>query len=33
MASPIIKYDRTSRGAIAYLSLASEMLNREEKAA
>ncbi len=30
---PVIKYDRTSRGAIAYLSLASEMVNREEKAA
>ena len=30
---PVIKYDRTSRGAIAYLNLASEMVNREEKAA
>ena len=30
---PIIKYDRTSRGALAYLALAGEMLNREGKAA
>ncbi len=30
---PIIKYDRASRGAIAYLALAGEMLNRAGKAA
>ena len=30
---PVIKYDRTSRGAIAYLSLAGEMINREQQAA
>ncbi len=30
---PIITYDRASRGALAYLALAGEMLNREEKAA
>ena len=30
---PILKYDRTSRGALAYLALAGEMLNREGKAA
>ncbi len=30
---PVIKYDRASRGAIAYLALAGEMLNRDEKAA
>ena len=30
---PVIKYDRTSRGAIAYLSLASEMVSREKQAA
>ncbi len=30
---PIIKYDRASRGALAYLALAGEMLNREGKAA
>ena len=30
---PVIKYDRTSRGAIAYLNLASEMINREQQAA
>ena len=30
---PVIKYDRTSRGAIAYLSLAGEMMNREKAAA
>jgi chromosome partitioning protein len=30
---PIIKYDRSSRGALAYLALAGEMLNREGKAA
>ena len=30
---PAIKYDRTSRGAIAYLTLAGEMLKREEKVA
>ena len=28
---PIINYDRTSRGALAYLALAGEMLNREGK--
>ncbi len=30
---PIIKYDRTCQGALAYLALAGEMLNREGKAA
>ena len=30
---PIIKYDKTSRGALAYLALAGEMLNRAGKAA
>ena len=30
---PAIKYDRTSRGAIAYLTLAGEMLNRGKRAA
>ena len=30
---PVIKYDRTSRGAIAYLNLAGEMMNREKIAA
>ena len=30
---PIIKYDKASRGALAYLALAGEMLNREGKAA
>lgn len=30
---PILKYDKTSRGALAYLALAGEMLNREGKAA
>ncbi|MBI2970466.1 MAG: ParA family protein [Gammaproteobacteria bacterium] len=30
---PIIKYDRTCQGSLAYLALAGEMLNREEKAA
>lgn len=30
---PIIKYDKTSRGAIAYLNLAGEMMNREKQAA
>jgi len=30
---PIITYDRTSRGALAYLALAGEMLNRQGKAA
>ncbi|MGH8631894.1 MAG: ParA family protein, partial [Burkholderiales bacterium] len=30
---PIIKYDRSCQGALAYLALAGEMLNREEKAA
>ena len=30
---PALQYDRTSRGAIAYLTLAGEMLNRRNKAA
>ena len=30
---PAIKYDKTSRGALAYLALAGEMLNRSGKAA
>ena len=30
---PIIKYDKTSRGALAYLALAGEMLRRESTAA
>ena len=30
---PIITYDRSSRGALAYLALAGEMLNRQGKAA
>jgi chromosome partitioning protein len=30
---PIIKYDRGCQGALAYLALAGEMLNREGKAA
>ncbi|MFT5350974.1 MAG: chromosome partitioning protein [Planctomycetota bacterium] len=30
---PIIKYDRASKGSLAYLALAGEMLNREGKAA
>ena len=30
---PVIQYDRTSRGAIAYLNLAGEMINRENQAA
>ena len=30
---PVIKYDRTSRGALAYLNLAGEMINREKQAA
>ncbi len=30
---PVIRYDKSSRGALAYLALAGEMLNREEKAA
>ena len=30
---PIIKYDKTSRGALAYLALAGEMLRRESAAA
>jgi chromosome partitioning protein len=30
---PIITYDRASRGALAYLALAGEMLNRQGKAA
>ncbi len=29
---PIIKYDKTSRGAIAYLALAAELVRREEEA-
>ena len=29
---PVIKYDRTSRGAVAYMSLAGEMINREKAA-
>jgi chromosome partitioning protein len=29
--APIIKYDRTSRGAIAYLALAGELLRREHE--
>ena len=29
---PVLKFDRTSKGAQAYLALAGEMLNREEKA-
>ena len=29
---PVIKYDRTSRGAIAYLNLAGEVINREKAA-
>ncbi len=29
--APIIKYDRTSRGAIAYLALAGELLRREQE--
>jgi chromosome partitioning protein len=28
---PVLKFDRTSKGAQAYLALAGEMLNREEK--
>ena len=27
---PVIKYDKSSRGAIAYLALAGEMLRREK---
>ena len=30
---PVIKYDKSSRGALAYLALAGEMLNREGQAA
>ena len=30
---PVIKYDRTSRGAIAYLALAGEMLRRHDESA
>ena len=30
---PVIKYDKTSRGAIAYLNLAGEVINREKQAA
>ena len=30
---PILKYDRACQGSLAYLALAGEMLNREEKAA
>ena len=30
---PVIKYDKTSRGAIAYLNLAGEMMGREKQAA
>ena len=30
---PVLKYDKASRGALAYLALAGEMLNREGKAA
>ena len=30
---PVIKYDRTSRGAVAYLNLAGEMITREKQAA
>lgn len=30
---PVIKYDRNSRGAVAYLHLAGEMINREKRAA
>jgi chromosome partitioning protein len=30
---PVIRYDRTSRGAIAYLGLAGELMRRERKAA
>jgi chromosome partitioning protein len=30
---PVIKYDRASKGSLAYLALAGEMLNREGKAA
>lgn len=30
---PVLQYDRTSRGAIAYLTLAGEMLNRRNRAA
>lgn len=30
---PVLKYDRNSKGALAYLALASEMVRRDEKAA
>ena len=30
---PVLQYDRQSRGAIAYLALAGEMLRRQEQAA
>jgi chromosome partitioning protein len=30
---PVLKYDKSSRGALAYLALAGEMLNREGQAA
>jgi chromosome partitioning protein len=30
---PVLKYDRTSRGAIAYLALAGELLRRNDEAA
>jgi len=30
---PVIKYDKSSRGALAYLALAGEMLRRENLAA
>ena len=30
--TPILQYDRTSRGAIAYLALAAEMVRRQEEA-
>lgn len=30
---PILKYDKSSRGALAYLALAGEVLNRQEQAA
>ena len=31
--APIIKYDKASRGAIAYLALAAELVRREREAA
>jgi chromosome partitioning protein len=30
---PVIKYDRQSRGAIAYLALAGELLRRDDESA